>query len=217
MRRTLLLSVIIGFALAVSGLCTAFEWATEAEFAQVIQDPMHISVPADAPAHGGPEPDEPSNGQFIWSNTSYEGYAEFAINMPQAGTYAVWARVIAWTGSNDSFYCTWLPMDSDENLSETRNNDYRWSVENGETWLWDRILVWADDDSRTDREWDVPAGPTTLRIWTREQHTMLDCIFITDNLSSEEADVNPRVPDLVSAVEPADKLAVTWGSMKSAR
>jgi hypothetical protein len=220
MRRILLLSVVIGFALAVSGLCIALELATEAELAQVIEAPMHISVPADAPAHGGPEPDEPSRGQFIWSNEGGAGHAKFEINIPQSGTYAIWGRVIAWDGSSDSFWVTWEPADPPENSQITDNKDFRWSVEQGNVWQWDRIEVWADDDSHTDREWVIPAGPTTLTIYTRESNTMLDCIFITDNLSSDEAEANPRTPtdaDLLAAsVEPADKLAVTWGAIRSA-
>jgi hypothetical protein len=202
---------------------TGVEIVLEAELAQVIEAPMIIAVPEDAPDQGGPEPDEPSNGQFIWSNTSYEGFAEFAIDIPKAGTYAIWARVIAWSGSNDSFYCTWLPMDSDENLSQTRNNNYRWSVANGNTWQWDRIMVWADDDSRTDKEWNVPAGPTTLRIWSRESNTMLDCLYITDDIIGGQ--MNVRVPTDRDrkiqvegpgfSVEPAGKLPTTWGNIRS--
>jgi len=67
MRKVLFVSVIAAFALAVSGLCMAVEIATEAEMASVIEGPMVIAVPADAAAEGGPEPDAPSRGNFVWA------------------------------------------------------------------------------------------------------------------------------------------------------
>ena len=65
----------------------------------------------------------------------------------------------------------------------------------------------------------MPEGPSTLTFFSREDGCMLDTIFITDNLSEDEAEVSPRVPtdDDLAAVTPADKLAVTWGSIRSAR
>ena len=147
------------------------------------------------------------------------GFARFEINMPAAGTYAIWARVIAWDGNSDSFFTTWEPADPRENSQETGNNDFRWSMGGGETWHWDRVEAWKADDTHTDREWALPAGPTTLTFWTREDAAMLDCIFITDNLSSDEAEVSPLVPsdDDMTAVTTSGKLAVTWGSIRSAR
>ena len=48
---------------------------------------------------------------------------------------------------------------------------------------------------------------------------VLDVIFITDNLSADEAEVNPRDPgpEDVTPVEPQEKLATTWGKLKSQR
>lgn len=220
--------MVAGFIMLVSQLCMAVEIATEAEMAQVIEAPMAIGVPADGAAQGGPEPDAPSRGQFVWAPgaplvggpNGDKGFMQFTINIPQAGTYAVWARVIAWDGNSDSFWVVWEPADAFENPQETQNMDYRWSVASGNTWHWDRIEAWKADDTHTDREWALPAGPTTLSIFTREDATMLDCIFITDNLSSDEAEAGPRTPtdaDLQAAsVEPAGKLAITWGTIRSA-
>jgi hypothetical protein len=227
MRKLLLLSVIAAFALVMSGLCMAVELAMEAELADVIEAPMVIGVPADAVAQGGPEPDAPSRGNFCWAPgeplvggaNGDQGFVQFTINIPQAGKYAAWGRVIAWDGNSDSFWVTWQPADPDENSQETGNTEFRWSTAQGNTWHWDRINQWLDAGT-FEREWDLPAGPTTLTIYTREDAAMLDCIFITDNLSEDEAEVSPRVPtdaDLqAAAVNPADKLAVTWGSIRSA-
>jgi len=228
MRKVLFVSVIAAFALAVSGLCMAVEIATEAEMANVIEGPMVIAVPADAAAEGGPEPDAPSRGNFVWAPgvpvtggpNDHTGFAQFIINIPQAGKYAVWGRVVAWDGNSDSFWVTWEPADpADADPQVSQDTTYRWSVDQGNTWHWARINQWLNAGTFM-REWDLPAGPTTLTIWTREDATMLDCIFITDNLSEDVNEVNPREPtdtDLqAAAVNPAHKLAVTWGSIRSA-
>jgi len=228
MKKVLILFMVAGIAMLVSQLCMAVEIATEAEMAQVIEAPMAIGAPADGSANGGTDAVDPSRGNFVWAPgeplvggaNGDSGFVQFVVNIPQAGTYAAWVRVIAWDGNSDSFWVVWEPADAFENPQETQNMDYRWSVANGPAWHWDRIEAWKADDTHTDREWDLPAGPTTLTIFTREDATMLDCIFITDNLSSVEAEVSPRTPtdsDLQAAsVEPAGKLAVTWGTIRSA-
>ncbi len=227
MKKVLIFSMVAAIVLMFSGLCLAVELALEAELASVIEPPQVIAVPADAAAQGGPEPDAPSRGAFVWTPgeplvggpNGNAGFIRFEINMLAAGTYAIWARIIAWDGNSDSFFVTWEPADPQENSQETGNNDFRWSIGNGETWHWDRVEAWKADDTHTDREWVLPAGSTTLTIWTREDAAMLDCIFITDNLSSDEAEVSPRVPtdDDLAAVTPSGKLAVTWGAIRSAR
>jgi len=228
MWKLLFLSVVVGTLLVISGLAMAIEIATEAELATKIEAPMVVAVPADAKAQGGPEPDAPSRGKFVWAPgkpleggaNDGKGFVQFIIKIPKAGKYAIWGRVIAWDGNSDSFWVTWNPADPDEKPQVTANTKFRWSVASGNTWHWDRINQWLDGGT-FDREWDLPAGTTTLTIWTREDATMLDCIFITDNLSPDEAVVKPRVPtdaDLsMTAVNPADKLSITWGSIKSAR
>ena len=66
------LSFAITFAIALASLSGAamavdVEIALEAELANKIQVPMVIAVPADAKGQGGSEPDESSNGKFIWA------------------------------------------------------------------------------------------------------------------------------------------------------
>lgn len=228
MRSLLSLFVITGALLLVSGLCIAVEIATEAELADVIVEPMVIGVPADAVAQGGPEPNEPSRGKFVWhpgppvTGGGGEGFMQFNINIPQAGQYAIWGHAISWDGNSDSLWVTWQPADPDENPQETQNTEFRWSTGSGNEWYWRRVNAWLDGGT-IQRVWDLPAGPTTLTIYSREDGCMLDSIFITDNLSEDEAEVNPRVPtdaDLAAdttAVNPGDKLAVTWGSIRSAQ
>ncbi len=212
---TLVLGMLFIFGLLLtSGISYGYERAIEAEMADAIEAPMIIDDDADA-----------SGGQFIWmegpplAGGGGEGWAEYILPIPEAGTYALWGKVIAWDGNSDSFWVTWQPADPDENAQETQNTEFRWGVGQGEEWHWDRINHWLDGGT-FEREWELEAGETTLRIAVREDATMLDVIFITDNLSEDEAEVGPRDPipsDSLVPVEPQDKLATTWGKLKAAR
>ena len=212
---TLVLGILFTFGLLLtSGISYGYERAIEAEMADAIEAPMIIDDDADA-----------SGGQFIWmegppvAGGGGEGWAEYILPIPEAGTYALWGKVIAWDGNSDSFWVTWQPADPDENAQETQNTEFRWGVAQSEEWHWDRINHWLDGGT-FEREWELEAGETTLRIAVREDATMLDVIFITDNLSEDEAEVGPRDPipsDSLVPVEPQDKLATTWGKLKAAR
>jgi hypothetical protein len=204
----------------------------EAELANKIQAPIAIDTSEDTKAFDPPVvPDEPSNGKFIWApgkavtGGGGSGFAEFIIDIPKAGTYAIWGRVIAWDGNSDSFWVTWEPADPAENPQQTQNTQYRWGVASGGAWQWDRVNHWLDGGT-FDRQWEFDKGETKLRIWSREDATMLDCLFITDNLAGDPGSVDARVPteediDLQihgargRAVEAAGKLSTTWGRLRS--
>jgi hypothetical protein len=176
-------------------------------------------------AQGGPEPVDPSGGQFVWqpgpplTGGGGEGFVQFAFNMPEAGTYSIWGRVVTWDGNSDSYWITVVPPDpADENPQETQDTTYRWSPAQGNEWHWDKIDQWLNGGT-FDLEWEIPAGPVTLTLWSREDATMIDCIYITDNLDTDEANVAPKLPSevdpLPSAVDSQDKLSTVWARMKS--
>ena len=183
--------------------------------ADAIEAPMEVADDADA-----------SGGQFVWmegppvTGGGGEGWVEYNLHISEPGTYALWGKVIAWDGNSDSFWVTWQPADPDENAQETQNTEFRWGVAQGNEWHWDRINHWLDGGT-FEREWEIEAaGDTTLRIAVREDACMLDVIYITDNLSEDEAEVGPRDPipsDSLVPVEPQDKLATTWGKLKASR
>ena len=213
--KTLALGTLFIFGLLLtSGISYGYERAIEAEMAEVIEDPMVVADDPDA-----------SGGQFVWAEGpplaggGDAGSVEFNILIPESGIYALWGKVIAWDGNSDSFWVTWQPADPDENSQETGNTQFRWGVAQSEVWHWDRINHWLDGGT-FEREWELDAGETTLRVAVREDACMLDVIYITDNLSEDEAEVNPRDPipsDSLTPVEPQDKLATTWGKLKAAR
>ena len=213
--KTLALGTLFIFGLLLtSGISYGYERAIEAEMAEVIEDPMVVADDPDA-----------SGGQFVWvegpplTGGGDAGSVEFNILIPESGIYALWGKVIAWDGNSDSFWVTWQPADPDENSQETGNTQFRWGVAQSEVWHWDRINHWLDGGT-FEREWELDAGETTLRVAVREDACMLDVIYITDNLSEDAAEVNPRDPipsDSLTPVEPQDKLATTWGKLKAAR
>ena len=214
-------AIALAIALAFAFSARAVEIAIEAEDADEIVAPMVVATPADAEAQGGPKPDEPSGGKFIWmpgppaTGGGDEGYARFVVDIPKAGTYAIWGRVIAWDGNSDSFWVTVVPPDpEDQNPQQTKDTHYRWAVAQGNTWHWDKVNQWLDGGT-FERKWDLPKGQVTITIWVREDATMLDCLYITDNLSDDEAEVNPKLPsELAAPVEPEGKLPLTWAEIK---
>ena len=86
--------------ISIPGL--TWDRAIEAEKADKIEAPMIVSDDAKA-----------SGGKFIWmegkpaTGGGDKGWAEFIINLPKAGTYALWGKVLAWDGNSDSLWVTW--------------------------------------------------------------------------------------------------------------
>ena len=212
---------VYGLAVAAVALIAtsvhAFEVALEAE-SGVLTDPMVAAAPADAAAQGGPEPSAPSGGWFVWAPgapvtgdpADHTGGVAITANIPAAGAYAVWGSVTAWDGNSDSFWVKIDGSDPDEQPQETQNTHFRWGVEQGDDWHWDRINQWLDGGT-FEREWDLPAGQITLHIYTRETACMLDYVLITDNLSEDPADINFTSP---TDVEARGKLTTTWAELR---
>ena len=211
--RTLVTNTIICLFLLISISGFAWDRAIEAEKAGKIEAPLIVADDA-----------KTSDGKFIWMEgkpaTGWlgQGWAEWSIKIPKVGTYALWGRVLAWDGNSDSFCVTWQPADPNEDAQATQNVQFRWAVAQGNDWHWDRINHWLND-GMFDRKWKFnQVGKTTLRIAVREDATMLDAIFITDNFSAEEAEVKPRTPNASDAEVPVEvkrKLTSTWAQLKN--
>ena len=212
--------ILTAFLCGIVGLSAEVEIALEAELANEIVEPMIITDDKNA-----------SDGKFIWmegepvAGGGGVGHADFIVNIPEPGKYALWGHVIAWDGNSDSFWVVWQPADPDENAQATQNTEFRWGVAQGAAWHWDRINHWLDGGT-FDREWKFDkAGETLLRIGVREDATMLDAIFVTTNLKATVADqANVRLPTDKDrkiqveglAVDAKGKAATTWGSLKQA-
>ena len=102
----LMLVILTVFLCGTGRLAAAVEIALEAELAQEIVEPMIIADDKNA-----------SDGKFIWMEGAAAaggggtGHADFIINIPEPGKYALWGHVIAWDGNSDSFWVTWQPAD----------------------------------------------------------------------------------------------------------
>ena len=219
--RIIFLLVLLPMFVGVpTGFGADIEIALEAELADKITEPMIIDEEKTA-----------SDGKFIWmegapaTGGGGPGWAEFIINIPEPGKYALWGHVTAWDGNSDSFWVTWQPADPDEDAQQTQNTEFRWGVAQGGAWHWDRINHWLDGGT-FEREWKfAKAGETVLRIAVREDATMLDALFVTSNVKATAEDAaNVRLPTDKDrkiqieglAVDANGKAATTWGSLKKA-
>ena len=211
--------LFIAGLLILHGISYSYDRAIEAEMANTVEAPMVIADDAAA-----------SGGQYVWvegepasSDRDHQGWVEFVINIPEAGTYALWGKVIAWDGNSDSFWVTWQPSDPDENPQQTQNTEYRWSTAHGNNWHWDRINHWLNAGTH-DRVWEFDnPSETVLRIGGREDATKLDAIFVTSNVNAvDPTSANVRLPTDEDrelqveglAVEAKGKVTTTWGSLK---
>ena len=96
------------------------------------------------------------------------GLATYTIDIAQAGTYAVWGRVIANGVTNDSFY---FSVDGEP---------FRlWQLSQSQQWTWDR--VW-DEATGQVVEYDLSAAQHTLIVKQREDGTKLDALLLTTDL-----------------------------------
>ncbi|MAF10505.1 hypothetical protein CMK11_08635 [Candidatus Poribacteria bacterium] len=206
----------------------AFELALEAELANEIAEPMVIGVPGDEIDQGGAGVDEPSNGAWVWAPgppvagdaIDHKGHVSFVVEIPEDDTYYIWGSVVAWDGNSDSFWVTVTPADDDPNPQASQDTFYRWGVQQGPAWHWDRVNQWLNAGT-FDREWELPAGEAVITIWTREAATMLDTIWITDSQGAAQgelptdADRDAQLKGGPKAVEPDGKATTTWAGLKA--
>lgn len=147
-----------------------------------LQWPMEIGDDAAAGAGG-----------FIWvpvgignlsSSVEGSGFAEYRIEIPEAGDYVIWARQISNDGASDSFF---FSIDGMEEMV--------WHTKQGgqDVWRWDVFAI--RDASNPDYAADpmvlrLSAGAHTVRISQREDGTKLDQIVVTNQLDKVMAESN---------------------------
>jgi len=96
------------------------------------------------------------------------GYAEYVFELPEAGDYVIWGRVLAPHGGDDSFF---VSIDS---------GDYAlWDTEQSSTWVWDQVKNRGGPDPVV---YYLEAGEHVLTIAQREDGTKIDRILITNDL-----------------------------------
>ncbi len=120
-----------------------------------------------------------SNGRFIQvaaGNNSTNaapsnGNAVYSFSVANSGSYKIWGRTIAPTGSDDSF---WVQVDG--------GVWYKWNgIPLTTAWAWDDVH--NNDAGNVTLTWNLVAGSHTLRVAYREDGTQLDRILITNEAS----------------------------------
>jgi hypothetical protein len=119
---------------------------------------------------------EASSGQYIWVPEGYGpaldpsqgGNAEFFFEVPAAGQYLLWGRVLSSHGSNDSFF---VSMDGGPFLL--------WDTQVSNQWVWDKV---NNRDVADPVYFDLAPGVHTLLIQQREDGTKIDTLLLTNDL-----------------------------------
>jgi hypothetical protein len=111
-----------------------------------------------------------SSGQYVYSATDNQGTISILVNIPVAGTYSVWCRVLSPDNARDSFFVA-----ADGGLEEifiaapnSWSSSWQWTRLNGDLTGGERTFNW---------------GPGTHRLTFRgrEKSTFLDALYITNN------------------------------------
>ena len=111
---------------------------------------------------------------------SRTGSVTFQLEVAEAGTYYLWARVLAPDPESDSFYVV-----LDDTLYPA-SNSASWHTLRASDWQWRRV---AFDKAKDPAQFPLPAGRTPLQFRVREPGTKLDRVFITrDPAASPEGE-----------------------------
>ena len=116
-----------------------------------------------------------SGGRYVSSSTGNSGSITFTVNLPQAGTYTIWGRVLAPNASRDSYTVTVDGGQSD--VYDVAEN--RWSG----AWQWTAVNGRAGGAPLTlnPRTFTLSAGTHTIRFAGRDSNTGLDQIVVTND------------------------------------
>ncbi len=207
MHRALLLltcMTLIVFLSFGSHVKAEDELAFEAEDFDTIGPPMQIVEDKDV-----------SGGAYIKSPSGRAGWAEYEIDIPEFAPYYMHGMVQRHDGVTDSFFIT---FDLNDRGDDDDVNENTWTVSLPDNvWAWDAVNgrgVGGDP-----RVFELEEGIHMLRIWTRENETWLDCIYMSTDLIA--------IPILASEFEGRDrkgppksvnysgKLATAWGHIKA--
>jgi hypothetical protein len=131
-----------------------------------------------------------SNGQYIYSTTDSAGAATWTLNIPQAGDYVVWCRVLAADAGTDSFFAT---------VDGGAQDIYDTVLSNA----WSSAWQWAQFAGRTaGRPWVMTfsAGTHTLSMQGREAMAMLDALYVTTDRNFVPGASTTNTPPTLNAI-----------------
>ncbi|MEZ4273394.1 MAG: right-handed parallel beta-helix repeat-containing protein [Myxococcota bacterium] len=117
-----------------------------------------------------------SGGNFLANPTANDGQVDFAIEIPAAGEYLIWARVMASSATSDSFFVNANGASEDifDAAEGTWSSQWQWSLVNGRDGGAPLTL--------SPRLFALNAGTNTLTFRSREAGTGIDVIVITNDV-----------------------------------
>lgn len=165
--------IIFFVAILVTTLISTAQAASiylEAENTSSIVTPMRVASSSTA-----------SNGSFIYipagsgtfTTRPGPGVASYTVNITEAGTYAIWGRVLAPTTGDDSFF---IQVDS--------GIDNRWDLVRSTTWRWSKVK----NILKPSLTFKLTAGTHTIKIKHREDGPKIDRLFLTTSLTLTPTD-----------------------------
>lgn len=113
--------------------------------------------------------------KYILTPTGYDGSATYRIEVPKAGTYYMWNKILGETFASDSFF---VVVNGQEDVFDAAENktspNWQWSVLNGRGGTGVPLTL-------EPRKLSLVKGQNTIVIRGREPNTGLDRFIITDN------------------------------------
>ena len=169
-----------------------------------------------------------SNGKYVMTPTSNQGSAEYEFEVPVDRTYFMWAYHLSIDAGRNSYHLViddpkqpaddCLVWDTILEPQPTKLGEVV-DIENKDIydpeWGWTRVF--GRDDCQwmlyTIRTFELKKGSHKMYLWGRERETKVDAFFLSDRF--DEQPVFPDEAPGLAPVEPQEKLAVTWGGLKS--
>ena len=144
---------------------------------------------------------EASSEQYIYctSNQPKSGSGEYYFDVSETGTYVIWGRCYALSGTEDSFF---MVVDQSPDTLE-------WKLKTPhESWIWQKV-----SHENVEQEFELTAGPHQISIVSREINTRLDKLILSKDPTFQPSGVelSPNQPyafdhwtgDLIGTNNPA--------------
>jgi hypothetical protein len=162
----------------------------EAEAADSITAPMQIY---DSPqASGGQYIGTPDDSGDETENVPAYGVASYNFTVPE-GTYKVLLHVIVFENTGSDSFWVRIPGAACDPGTSTGAGWIKFNViDPGNTWHWDEVHRNAAENLVV--KFTLSAGQHTLEIARRDDHTLLDCILITDELDLDQKSLPHVIP-----------------------
>ena len=202
--------LLLFYALLVLLFSSSVHAALDDELAFEAEDFDEIGLPMQVV-----EDEDVSGGKYIKSPNGRAGWAEYEIEIPDDGTYYMWGMVQEHDGVTDSFFIT---FDLDDRGDDNDTNENSWDLGGpADVWVWDPVS--GRGLGGDPRVFELDVGTHTLRVWTRENESWLDCIYMSTDrnalpvLASEfQGRERTSAP---KSVTHAGKAATIWGRIKT--